>query len=175
MMARHAMVDLESLGLDEDCLILSIGVVVFSKDSGIEQEGHWPLRLDQPGRTVDVNTVAWWMQQEDAARAVFAADKANQYALRAALEDVSKAFDRDTLIWSNGANFDEPILKHAFKQHGLKVPWGYKNVRCFRTIRAQYPDIIVPSDGVKHNALDDARWQANVMLEIMRQKDIDFQ
>jgi DNA polymerase III epsilon subunit-like protein len=165
------MVDLETLGLSPDSAIVSVGAVVFTKD-GIEAEGYWPLYLDQPGRDVDLNTLKWWLQQDDAARAVFA--EKNLFSLKSALEHLAEQFCDGTRIWSNGANFDEVLLSSAYKQLRMRTPWSYKHVRCFRTIRAQYPDIVIPEQGVKHNALDDARWQAQYLIEIMKQKGIEL-
>lgn len=165
------MVDLETLGLSADSVIVSVGAVVFTKD-GIEAEGYWPLYLGQPDRHVDLDTVKWWMSQNDAARAVFA-DK-NVVALKHALKELARQFDKDTLVWSNGANFDELMLTHAYKQHGLRAPWAYKNVRCFRTIRAQHPDVKIDDQDTKHNALDDARWQAQTLIAIMQKTGAEF-
>ena len=166
------MVDLETLGLSPDSVIVSVGAVVFTKD-GIESEGYWPLTLDQSDRNIDLGTLKWWMQQNEAARAVFAEKRT--FSLRAALENLSMQFCDGTRIWSNGANFDEVLLTHAYAQLRIRKPWDYKHVRCYRTIRAQFPDIKLPSNGTKHNALDDARYQALTLIEIMKQKNIDLE
>lgn len=170
-MPRNVMVDLETLGLSADSTIVSVGAVVFTKD-GIEAEGYWPLHLDQPDRHADLGTIKWWMQQDDAARSVFS--EKTVVALRHALEELARQFDKDTLIWCNGANFDEPMLAHAYKQAGLRTPWAYKNVRCFRTVRAQHRDVDVGEQGTKHNALDDARWQAQTLIAIMQKTGVEF-
>lgn len=165
------MVDLETLGLAPDSVIVSIGAVIFT-DQGIEGEGYWTPFLDQPDRHVDLGTVKWWMQQSDEARSVFTTTPA--YTLQYALDELAQEFDKDTLIWSNGANFDEVLLANAYRQGRKNVPWAYRNVRCFRTLRAQYPDVKVDTLGTKHNALDDARWQAQLLLEIVKQKGIEL-
>lgn len=162
------MVDLETLGTAPDSIIVSIGAVTFTA-RGIEDEGYWSLHLDQPGRHVDLSTIKWWMGQNDAARAVF---QQPVHGLAFALEDLGSKFDAETRIWSYGANFDEVLLSDAYRQSKRRTPWTYKNVRCFRTLRAMYPDVLLESAGTKHNALDDARWQTQLLLEIVKQKDI---
>lgn len=172
-MSKNVMVDLETLGLASDSVIVSIGAVAFT-ETGITAEAYWPLQLDaQPGRHVELGTVKWWMQQSNEARKVFSDPKF--FFLRDALRDLGNIFDGETRIWSNGANFDEPMLKHAYSQIHLNTPWNYKNVRCYRTIRAQHNDVQLEITGVAHNALDDARYQAQVLLKIMKEKGIDFQ
>lgn len=110
------------------------------------------------------------MSQSDAARAVFA--NKDVVSMNYALDELRSAFDADTCIWSYGANFDEVILAHAYRQKRERTPWSYKNVRCFRTIRAQYPDVEIAETGTKHNALDDAKWQTELLLEIAKQKGV---
>lgn len=165
------MVDLETLGLAPDSIIVSIGAVVFD-ERGIQGEGSWNLHLVQPDRHLDVGTVKWWMQQSDEARKVFS--RTDAVALSYALEEFSKEFDKDTRIWCNGANFDEVLLANAYRQMNRGAPWAYKNVRCFRTVRAMYPDVKIEESGVKHNALADATWQANLLIEICKQKGIQL-
>lgn len=163
------MVDLETLGTAPDSIIVSIGAVVFD-ERGIQDEGSWNLHLDQPERHLDINTMKWWMQQSDEARKVFA--NRETVALRHALEELALQFDKETRIWSYGANFDEVLLANAYHQIGRGTPWSYKHVRCLRTVRAMYKDVTVVEQGTKHNALDDARWQVQLLLEICKQKGL---
>jgi hypothetical protein len=171
------MIDLETLGIEPDSVIVSIGAVTFT-EAGIEAEAYWPLRLTpQNGRHVNLQTIQWWMTQSEEARAVFATPPDKAFTLSTALVDLAKAFDKDTLIWSHGANFDEVLLADAYRREAVArtPPWTYKNVRCFRTVKAQYPDVEVPAIGTAHNALDDARYQAQVLLEIVKQKGFKLQ
>lgn len=167
---RHIMVDLETLGRDADSVIVSIGAVEFSVDRGIENEGYWPLDLVQPGRHLDLETIRWWLQQDVAARQVFGEER--PVPLSTALDELAQAFDADTCIWVYGANFDEVILNHAYRQQHKPVPWHYRNVRCLRTLRALYPDVTILENGTKHNALVDARWQAQLLLAIVKEKGV---
>lgn len=162
---RHVMLDTETLGLAVDSIIVSIGAVVFT-ENGVEGTGYWPVSLHQPNRTVSSSTVAWWMQQSDEARKVFTEESV---PLSQALKELASSFDRDTWVWSNGADFDIPLLKNAYEELGLKAPWNYKNTRCFRTVRALYPEVVVSENGVKHNALADAAWQANYLYSLSQQ------
>lgn len=170
-MTQHVMVDLETLGLTPDSVILSIGAVVFDETT-IHSKHHWVLDLDQPGRRTDTKTVAWWMGQSDAARnAIFNTDET--WTLWRALEEFGKSFSADTRVWANGANFDIPILEHVYTHSfGPETPpWKYKNTRCYRTVRAMFPgidDAVTHLAGVEHNALDDALHQTSVLQHLCR-------
>lgn len=160
MMNRHVMVDLETLGLRPDSVILSIGAVVFDANT-IDSESYWTVELDQPGRRIDADTVRWWLgQSEGARRAIY--DPRETWTLGRALDEFAELFDADTRIWANGANFDIVLLEHAYSG---RTPWKYKNTRCYRTVRAMFPGIDneIDSMGDEHNALDDARHQTRVL------------
>lgn len=164
-MTRHVMVDLETLGLTPDSVVLSIGAVVFDATT-THSEHHWVLNPDQPGRRIDPNTVKWWLNQSDAARNAITHPK-EMWTLGRALDDFGYLFDTNTRIWSNGANFDIPILEHVYARAfgPMTPPWKYKNTRCYRTVRAMFPSIgdKVNSTDEEHNALDDARHQVRVL------------
>jgi exodeoxyribonuclease VIII len=172
----NIMIDLETLGTGHDAAIVSIGAVSFNKQDIIS--GFYV--------TVDVcdairygavsgDTVKWWMQQSDEARKVF--NDPNAMTLPQALSEFVQWLGlfwnaHEFKIWGNGAAFDNVILANAFDKCDLSTPWEFWNDRCYRTIRAQYPDVVVEREGTHHNALDDARYQVKVLQEIMRQKNI---
>ena len=70
-------------------------------------------------------------------------------------------------LWGNGANFDVSILQSAYENVNLPTPWGFRDVRCLRTIRALSGACYIarPEIGVAHNALDDARAQAMWLID----------
>lgn len=166
------MLDTETFGLSPDSLIVSIGGVFFD-ETGLGVEGYWPLELNQLGRVIDPGTIAWWLQQSDEARQVFHPD-VERHTIYEALTSLASAIEKDTLVWSNGADFDLPLLANAYKAIGMTTPWGYKNTRCFRTLRAQFPDVEGPVGLTKHNALDDAKWQASFLVEVMTKHNLEL-
>lgn len=167
------MLDTETFGLSPDSLIVSIGAVFFD-ETGLGINGYWPLELkNQIGRVIDPDTVAWWLQQSDDARHVFHSD-VERHTIYEALTSLASAITKETLVWSNGADFDLPLLTHAYKAVGMSTPWGYKNTRCFRTLRAQFPDVEEPESLTKHNALDDAKWQASFLVEVMKKHNLEL-
>jgi len=166
----HVMLDLETMGNGPEAAIVAIGAVEFDcATSTLGREFYTPVDLEssvQLGAKMDVSTVLWWMQQSAEARAMFIVPSKNlaQVLLDFTYWIKELEFPADVKIWGNGATFDNVILTSAYRHAGLERPWSYKNDRCYRTVKALYPDVQVPNVGVAHNALDDAKYQAMNML-----------
>jgi inhibitor of KinA sporulation pathway (predicted exonuclease) len=71
------------------------------------------------------------------------------------------------LVWGNGADFDNPILAAAYRATGISQGWKPYNGRCYRTIKNLAPQVRLVRTGTHHNALDDARAQAQHLLDIV--------
>ncbi|EMC3872645.1 3'-5' exonuclease, partial [Escherichia coli] len=75
-------------------------------------------------------------------------------------------------VWGNGANFDNTILHRSYERQGIPCPWRYYNDRDVRTIVELGKAIdfdartAIPFEGERHNALDDARYQAKYVSVI---------
>jgi len=162
---NHIMVDCETLGTTADAVILSIGAVKFNLETGdIDDAGFYSSVSIESNlawkRRVQEDTLLWWMNQEAAARQVFFEPKDT---LEEALVNFSDWIGNgDFHVWSNGADFDIPMLAHAFSTCGIEIPWKFFNSRCFRTYK-NLPgarQVKAPAVGVKHNAMADAYNQA---------------
>lgn len=170
---KHIMVDLESLGTRSDAVILSLGAVKFDLDSDkIDDKAFYaPISIDsnlELGRRIQEDTLLWWLKQEIAAQSVFHEEK---IALPQALEDFSDWVGTgDYEVWSNGADFDIPMVAHAFAQIQMETPWKFWASNCVRTYKklpgAKAIASGVPFTGVKHSALADAVHQAQVVQAI---------
>lgn len=168
---KHVMVDLETLGTVADAAILSIGAVRFDLDSEkIGDKGFYAsISVDsnlQAKRRIQEDTLIWWLKQPLEAQSVFHESK---QTLGVALEDFADWLgDDDCHMWSNGADFDLPMLSHAFTSLGMETPWKFWNSNCFRTYK-KLPgakQIRAAALGVKHNALSDAYQQAQTLQMI---------
>ena len=168
---KHIMIDLETLGTVADACILSIGAVKFDLDStAMDDAGFYAsVSIDsnlELNRRIQEDTLVWWMKQPADAQAVF--HEAKQ-SLSDALHDftdwIGGGEDR---IWSNGADFDLPMVAHAYTQLSMEVPWKFWNSDCFRTYKKLPGAKAVKLDmqGVKHNALADAVHQAKLLQAI---------
>ena len=177
---KHVMVDIETLSTKPNALVLAIGACEINFQ--LNDTGHkFYTSIDHNSYTgldyhIDPDTVLWWMSQsEDARRAIYV-DTGSRKPIHSVLEDLGSWMcdlmitgnGADELhVWGNGADFDNVVLTHFFKQCGVTQPWSFRGNRCFRTVKNLFPDTPDPADAVvKHLALQDAEWQANKLILI---------
>lgn len=172
-MNLHCSVDLETLDNVASSKILSIGAVVFNTDGTFLSTFHRNLIINgQEARSMSHDTLMWWFKQSDAARAAFTTPS----VLCTHIEPTMKAFNqwvdqfKGVKMWSNGANFDLPIIAHALRQLDIVPAWPFWQERCYRTIKAMYKQQCPEPkrEGEHHNALDDAKHQAHHLIAIHR-------
>lgn len=162
---NHIMIDNETLGVTADAVILSIGAVKFDLETGdVDDAGFYAsISIDSNlayGRRIDESTLIWWFKQEAAAQQVFHEPKETLENALVMLSDWVGTGDYQ--VWSNGADFDIPMLAHAYRQCGIELPWKFYGSRCYRTYK-NLPGakaVKLPLAGVKHNAMADAFNQA---------------
>lgn len=168
---KHIMVDLETLGTAADSVILSIGAVRFDLDKGkIDDEGFYSSISIESNlawkRRISEDTLLWWFKQGAAAQQVFFEPKK---VLEESLVQFSDWIGNDDhTMWSNGADFDLPMLAHAYSVCGIEVPWKFWNSRCYRTYKnlPGAKNAKLPAQGIKHNAMADAYSQAQSVIAI---------
>lgn len=169
-MKRNCMLDLETMDTRPTAIVLSIGAVLFDKD-GIGETFYTTINIEDclsHGLTLSHGTFEWWMSQPTEARkALFD----NPVTLKEALLNFRRFLASHTELaklkmWGNGSDFDNAILQNAYGKLGEKAPWDFWNNRCYRTMTS-VTKLRANVKGTKHNALDDAMAQAEVMVKIM--------
>jgi len=172
---NHIMVDLETLSLQKNALILSIGAVRFNSE-GLYDTFYKVVDMEscvEHGMHIDEKTVKWWEKQNPEAKKEFE-NRKGMHIRNALIEFRSYVFDVPShienmpyYIWGNGAAFDNAILETAFDLTRVE-PLDFKSHCCFRTMntffRKNIPDI--ERSGVYHNAKDDAVYQAKKLMLI---------
>lgn len=172
------MLDLETMGTGPDAAITAIGAVVFDLETGkLGKTFYEIVNLESSmdsGGAVTASTILWWMKQGDAARGEFARKGCSiNVALARFSEWISGLTHTVGIhtsrgrIWGNGAAFDNVILRSAYERSENITPWVFRNDMCFRTIRALWPDVEGTQVGTSHNALDDAKYQAFLLMDIL--------
>lgn len=179
----HCMIDLETLGTAPGSVILSIGAVLFDPsappESCITKEFYCVVgRADSErrGLAVDQSTLDWWKSQSPEAREVLtAAEDPEQFNLLPdALEMLATFIPTGSKVWSNGANFDQPLLDVAYRLCEIPLPWKFWDSRCYRTLVALVPNerSMRVANNSAHNALADAQWQAQHMVKVAQHAGI---
>lgn len=145
--------DFESLGLNEDSVLLSLGVLAFDPSDydivgdGVEktfnkllQQGLY-VKLDAKdqvknyGRTINASTLMWWTEQDEEASQVL---KKSKFDIK--LPDMENLLNeylemngvtRDTPVWSRG--YTEPMWYESVKlnlnTYGSFRHYQYRDIR----------------------------------------------
>ncbi|WP_354664998.1 exonuclease [Escherichia coli] len=186
---HHLMIDLETMGTNSNAPIVVIGAVFFDPQTGEIGPIFYVVislvdAMDK-GAVPDGSTIEWWLAQSSEARS---ATLVNQIPLDDALLQLREFIDENSgeffvRVWGNGASFDNVILRRSYERQGIPCPWRYCNDRDVRTIVELGKAIdfdartAIPFEGVRHNALDDARYQAKYVSAIWQKlipNPVDF-
>ena len=169
-MARHLMVDLETLATSPDAVILTIGAVTFDPASNkIFDKLYYRVDVescDRLGMTINDDTVEWWSKQSaDVQTEAFAED--NRVPIEEVIEKFHKFAWNCDAFWSHGATFDLVILDCYYRKLNKVPPWNFWQIRDTRTLFDLGYDPEMPKEGL-HNALEDANRQAIGVQTIYR-------
>ncbi|GEF24050.1 exodeoxyribonuclease VIII [Escherichia coli O145:H28] len=171
----HLMIDLETMGKNPDAPIISIGAIFFDPQTGdMGPEFSKTIDLETAGGVINRDTIKWWLKQSREAQSAIMTD---EIPLDDALLQLREFIDENSgeffvQVWGNGANFDNTILRRSYERQGIPCPWRYYNDRDVRTIVELGKAIdfdartAIPFEGERHNALDDARYQAKYVSVI---------
>ncbi|EFF5755060.1 3'-5' exoribonuclease [Escherichia coli] len=171
----HLMIDIETMGKNPNAAIISIGAIFFDPQTGdMGPEFSKTIDLDTAGGVIDRNVIKWWLKQSREAQSAILTDEIPLddalLQLREFIAENSGEFF--VQVWGNGANFDNVILRRSYERQGIPCPWHYHNDRDVRTIVELGKAIdfdartAIPFEGERHNALDDARYQAKYVSAI---------
>ena len=169
---KNLMLDIETLGLGSNALVVAIGAVFFDPKTGeIGNEFYRVLdyqdQIDK-GRVPTLSTVKFWFGQSEEARAVFLQDGVpTSQALRDFYTFVTSNCEIDKVTpWGNGPSFDLTITESLMNDFSVPIPWKFRNVRCLRTFKDYiYDGKDLKREGVYHHALDDCKHQIRVVCE----------
>lgn len=169
----NVQLDLETFGTKPGSVIRSIGACEFDPHGEGIGETFYANICDKSceavGLVKDADTVSWWSKQTKQAQDSLTFDQRP-------LEDVVKDFHiwfrkvRGIFVWSQGANFDQPLWEAAACAVGQTVPWKFWNSRCTRTAYdiGSFDPRSIRRSGVAHNALNDAIHQSHCVQAAYR-------
>jgi len=157
-MAKHMMVDLETMAVSPDAVVLTLGAVHFNPyGNGYSDKLYLRFDLDDQdklGREIDPNTLDWWAKQDPKVmEEAFSPD--DRIPLVDAMDQFHKFAWGCTAFWAHGSLFDIAILENIYRQLVRTPPWQYWQIRDTRTIFDLGYDPDMPQAS-KHDALQDA-------------------
>jgi len=164
------MIDLETLGVEPNSVILTLGAIKFNPYSDDEPHGELYLKLDTEeqeslGREIDDNTLAWWSQQSESVRNE-ALSEGDRISVKDFLKEINRFCVGLDYLWCQGPLFDYAMLQNLYRQAGEPCPWNFWQIRDSRTLFA-----MMPTDPRKqiqeelHNALADSYYQAKCVQQ----------
>lgn len=169
------MIDIETLGTKPDCVVVTFGAVKFNPHTNTTGPGMY-LRLNADeqiarGRSVDDDTMHWWMAQPEEVR-----EEAIGDGTRCDIDDFVKQLNKFLVgvdaIWAQGPAFDMVILENLYHQWGYPQPWMYYQIRDSRTLFKVHGDPRIKGREGHHNALADCEYQAQGVQQIYRDLNI---
>lgn len=179
---NSCMIDLETLSLQPDAAILSIGVAVFNERQVIDTIG-WAIDLANVTGHVDMRTLKWWLHPDrDAARPASFGGAYKPFTVGFELKSFLAKHDPQE-YWANDPEFDLVVLRSWWsrtnKESGSAYPSmgedplvannGYKKSRSYRTIIAECERLghdtqFLKGCYVAHDAVEDAAAQARAVI-----------
>ena len=170
-MTERVMVDIETLGREPGCVVVSIGAVRFGY--GIKDELDLdvaPTSCQRAGLDIDAETLAWWLTQGEAARSQLLGGQ----PLAEALDELASFIPAENKeVWAKSPAFDLAILEAAFEAVGQPTPWEFYETRDVRTIVNLECAVDIDHQGIEHDAVDDARFQARQVGETLMHIDAE--
>lgn len=180
----RAMVDNETLGLRPHSPLVSVGAVRVTL-GGVQRHDSYYAEFRQNanvilGRYPDPATIAWWADQPAEAQQVVAAywepapicgaeANAAYDTARAKLRNLRAWLDPYDEVWACGPDFDLVMLNEFAIELDGKPLVDFRKFRCYRTLKNLAREVDKPErQGVHHNALDDAIFQAEHARLILR-------
>ena len=175
-MTTHIVLDLETLSIERNAIVLSVGMVII-KHLGIVDK--FRINIDAVeqeelyGRVSDEQTKAWWrsMMNTPEGRDAWNAAVSRPTAVKPALKAINEVFaDVGAFkLWGNANTFDNEILRSLFEVAGFPA-WNFRNDRDFRTLKDLYKEKVPEPEfqGIRHVAVDDALHEANWLIQILK-------
>ena len=157
-MAKHLMIDMETMAVSPNAVVLSLGAVHFNPyGNGYGDKIYFKIDLDDQdklNREIDPKTLEWWSKQDPAIMEE-AFSEEGRISLVDAMDQFHKFAWGCSAFWSHGATFDLVIIENIYRQLGKNLPWQYWQLRDTRTLfdLGFNPDM---PQGSKHDALQDA-------------------
>lgn len=175
---RDIIIDAETLDTKDTAVIPSIGARLCNLETGEMGEGfHVKLNVQEQidaGYTISADTLAFWMNQDQAARDYLIAILQNktptvsrQVGFSMLHQFISNV--KDANAWGNGISFDLGLGIREWGQDNL--PWEFWNEQDVRTIVSYGCRVFgvqfkkeVQFEGTQHNPLDDATHEAQYLM-----------
>lgn len=167
---KDIMLDLETLSLDSNAVIVSIGAVAFDLHTG-ETGNQFHFSVDileqmlNKGH-VSEDTLSWWSTQDTVAKSELVSKGTDAVSVQDAISSfnawvtLNTADLKNTRLWGNGITADNTWIRNLYTRHGEKfiLPyWCDNDVRTLVQLENydKVMELTGKFEGVKHDAVAD--------------------
>jgi hypothetical protein len=157
------MFNIETLGKKRNAVILQIAIAHFEPSTG---RIYSTFQVDveyansQRDRSIDTDTLEWWMSQSQEVReVVFAKD--GRIALSLVMRKMSnylfacQEVISNRQVWANGIDFDFAIIESAIEDSSIDSQWWHNRKNDLRTLVNNCPNNETVRKGMANDAIND--------------------
>ena len=164
-MPTHGMIDIETLSLKPDALVLQVAGAKFDpfgNKGSTSDEFCFKLNYEEQKeiRAVDDSTIQWWSRQDpDVIDKVFPSEDDPGMPVMDFLKKLKKWCSNCEVFWSQGS-LDYIVLNNLHDQYSVSIPWKFWQCHDSRTILSRFrKDPRNMNSDNRHDAVDDCRQQ----------------
>lgn len=155
---NHFMLDIETLGTEKDCLVLSIAVVKFNESEIIDTLELFPDLMEQEnkGRKIGIDTLIWWMKNTALLESTLLKQRKSLTFCHFKMINFFHNDLQPKNVWAKSPSFDLEIIKNLFKT--TENLWKYSQEADVRTcdLKLKQRDIPLNKPTTAHDPLSDA-------------------
>lgn len=176
------MTDIETLGNGKNVCIIQLAAIAFDIKTGkyIDTFNYLVDISETKNLSIDGDTLKWWLKTDkDLLSKIILSGKKPISEVLILFNDWIKCLpceDKSKYLWGNGILFDNRIIQEEMLKYQLEYPIFYHNDRDVRTIlelaslkegisEEEFKKKHENKNLVKHNALDDVKYQINIVVE----------
>lgn len=184
---RHYVIDIETVDTKPTAAVLSIALVKLCGYRGVKVKSWVVSPRGQGARTIDLETVLWWLKQPKEAQEALMGEATDLYKLLHELFELVTAEGPDFFLWAKPQHFDisileslfrefvptaGPVLLHRRKVHNARTLYEAAGLLIGGEIDEEKPTTV----GQEHNATADALRTADTIgkcLELLEAASVD--
>ena len=169
---RHIIIDCETLSTKRNASVVDIAAIAIDFNGRPSQEFQTFIRRGEQVEAghlfhTDEETIDWHNRHDPEFLPLCENNGVSFQEAMASLNDwiLAQELGVELHFWSQGKDFDFPILENMLDAAGLKAPWKYSRLHCLRDLVFLNPGSRLKGSGpVAHKALLDARHEAEQLI-----------
>jgi len=169
---NRLVVDIETLGINSNSPVLSIGAALLRSDQDEIEAFEWGINIDEYTNSDDIfvadqSTLDWWEAKEGSKEYKTAFN--GKLSIVGACDNLRDFYIKNKCkeIWANHPHFDITILENLFKYCHTEIPWKYYEVFDTATlVKPFFPESMKKEYWkglIPHIASHDAKYEAKCL------------